>query len=107
MASNSFSSEREEDTWISLIASPLTAVELIRGKIVGAFWAMQWVLGLWLVVAFLGLLVGSLHPFGFVAGLAFLVVYLNFIAALGTWFSLPARGLHPAPCFPRWERCLS
>jgi hypothetical protein len=83
-------SEREKDTWISLIATPLTGTEILRAKMLGAVWNIRHtallLLGLWLV----GVLVGSVHPFGLLAVLAELAAFTWFTAALGTWISLRA-----------------
>jgi ABC-type transport system involved in multi-copper enzyme maturation permease subunit len=90
-ASNTLSSEREQDTWISLLATPLTAAEIVRGKLLGALWSMRWVGAVWLLFALSGLLVGAIHPIGFAAGAALTVIYVAFAAALGTAYSLRAR----------------
>jgi ABC-type transport system involved in multi-copper enzyme maturation permease subunit len=90
-ASNGLSGEREEDTWTSLIASPLTALEILRGKMIGALWSTRWIVLLWLLFAISGVAVGAVHPVGFFAAWALLVTYVMFVCALGTVFSLRAR----------------
>lgn len=87
-AAAGLASEREKDTWISLIATPLTGTEIIRAKMLGAIWGIRHtavaLVGLWVV----GLLAGSIHPLGIAALVLELVAFTWFAAALGTWFSL-------------------
>jgi ABC-type transport system involved in multi-copper enzyme maturation permease subunit len=90
-AAASFTAERENDTWISLITTPLTGTELFRAKMLGAVWNIRYtavvVAGLWA----LGVLVDSVHPLGMLAVLAELAAFTAFTAALGTWISLRSR----------------
>ena len=90
-AAYGLSGEREEDTWISLIATPLTSREIIGGKMFGAFWKTRWIGLLWLIVVVLGLALGAVHPLGALAGGAVAAVDLWFACALGTFFSLRAK----------------
>jgi len=90
-ATEGIAGERERDTWLALLATPLTGREILRAKMLGAVWrareCIAWMVGLWLV----GLLAGAVHPLGFVAGLAQLAVSAWFFAAAGTSASLWAR----------------
>jgi ABC-type transport system involved in multi-copper enzyme maturation permease subunit len=90
-AAASFTSERENDTWISLITTPLTGTEIIRAKMLGAIWNIRHTAGVLVGLWGVGLLVGSLHPLGVLAALAELAAFTAFTAALGTWISLRAR----------------
>jgi ABC-type Na+ efflux pump permease subunit len=87
-SSSGLSSEREEDTWTSLIATPLGGLEIIRAKMIGAVWGTRGLgvllLSLWLV----GLATGAVHPFGFAAVVVATPVFLWFVDALGTYISL-------------------
>jgi ABC-type Na+ efflux pump permease subunit len=87
-ASEGVAGERERDTWLGLIATPLTGREILRAKMLGAVWRAREVafvmIGLWTV----GLLAGAVHPLGFLAELAGLAVSGGFFAALGTYASL-------------------
>lgn len=84
----SFTSEREQDTWISLLSTPLEGREILRGKMFGALRAMLpfgvTLLGLWLF----GLAAGAVHPLGFLAALAAAGMFTWFVTALGTFASL-------------------
>jgi ABC-type transport system involved in multi-copper enzyme maturation permease subunit len=90
-SAHSLTGERDEDTWVSLVSTPLTPFEILRAKLVGALWTMRWVVALWLAFAISGLAVGSLHPVGFFAGWTLMVVYSLFICALGMTYSLRSR----------------
>ena len=75
--------ERRRDTWLGLIATPLTGREILRAKMLGSFWKAResafTLLGLWTI----GLLAGAIHPVGFLASVAFLAISGVFYAALG------------------------
>jgi ABC-type transport system involved in multi-copper enzyme maturation permease subunit len=90
-ASSSMTSEREEDTWTSLLTTPLDGVEIVRAKMLGAVWGMRalifFLLALWLT----GLAAGAVHPFGFVAVVVETAVFAWFVTALGTFLSLMSR----------------
>ncbi|WP_435007037.1 ABC transporter permease subunit [Tundrisphaera lichenicola] len=90
-SASGLTSEREEDTWISLIATPLSGLEILRAKMIGPIWALRGLvyllLGLWAV----GLLVGSIHPLGILACLAELILFTWFLTALGTASSLQSK----------------
>ncbi len=89
-AASTLAGEREGDTWISLITTPLTPEEILRGKMVGAFWATRWLGFLWALLLLLGLLLGAVHPLGAVFILLLTSAYLWFACAIGTFFSLRA-----------------
>jgi ABC-type transport system involved in multi-copper enzyme maturation permease subunit len=83
--------ERERDTWVSLIATPLTGGEILRGKVLGAVWGLRGfgaLIGLFWVT---GLLLGAVHPIGFLLALAALALLTWFVALLGTYASLRER----------------
>lgn len=91
VASAGLTGEREGDTWVSLIATPLTPFQIVRAKLVGALWATRWIAALWLALAVIGLGLGALHPVGFVAATLVTTVYVVWAAALGLFCSLRAR----------------
>ena len=80
--------ERRRDTWLGLIATPLTGREILRGKLLGSLWKARdtafTLLGLWTI----GLLAGAVHPLGFLASVAFLAISGVFYAALGLTLAL-------------------
>jgi hypothetical protein len=90
-ASAGLTSEREEDTWVSLVSTPLSPEEIIRGKMLGALWTTRWIGLLWLALVLTGVALGAIHPFGLVGSLVVTAVYVWFACALGTLCSLNAR----------------
>jgi ABC-type transport system involved in multi-copper enzyme maturation permease subunit len=90
-AAVSVTSEREQDTWVSLTSSMLSGHEIVLGKIGGAIWSARrifWILlGLWA----LGVVTGSIHPLAALAALISVAAFLGFTAALGVWISLRAK----------------
>jgi ABC-type transport system involved in multi-copper enzyme maturation permease subunit len=91
LASAGVVAEREEDTWTSLITTPLSGEEILRAKMIGAIWGTRW-LGFILIAAWLvGVALGSVHPFGLVAVAIETTVFIWFVAALGVWISVTAK----------------
>jgi ABC-type transport system involved in multi-copper enzyme maturation permease subunit len=90
-ASSAVTAEREEDTWISLLTTLLTGPEILRAKMAGAIWGLR-ALGLVMLALWtFGLLVGAIHPVGYLGIIIEWAVYSVFIAALGTLLSLKSR----------------
>ncbi len=89
-SASSIAVEREEDTWVSLTSTPLSGWEILRGKILGAVWAQRGFaavpLGLWTI----GVLVGAVHPLGFLGSVAALAVVTWMVAIIGVHASLRA-----------------
>ncbi len=90
-AASGIAGEKEQDTWTSLVTTDLTGEEIVRAKMLGAVWSLRWFIGLLALVLVAGLLVGSLHPFGFLAVVNELGIFFWFATALGTYFSLSCR----------------
>ncbi len=88
MAAEGVATEKERGTWLGLIATPLSGWEILRAKMLGAFWRARVLslvmVGLWTV----GLLTGAVHPLGFVAAMAGLGVSSWLCVAGGTYASL-------------------
>jgi hypothetical protein len=88
LAAEGVVAEKDRDTWLGLIATPLSGWEILRAKMIGAAWRARGfsliLAGLWIV----GLLAGALHPLGFLAALIGLGATTWFFAALGTYVSL-------------------
>lgn len=90
-AASSLSGEREADTWVSLVTTPLTPEEIVRGKMVGSLWMTRWIGAVWLFLLITGVVLGAIHPFGAMASLLITIVYLGFAVAIGTYYSLVAK----------------
>lgn len=90
-AAYSVAKERESNTWLGLIATPLSGREILRGKRLGAMTQTRGVAALMVALWTVGLLTGAVHPLGFLAALVGLGVSCWFLASLGVAVSLRAR----------------
>jgi len=90
-ASEGIAVERLRETWLGLIATPLDGREIVRAKMFGAYWRGRGFGGLLVALWSIGLILGSVHPLGFMAALTVLGVSTWLFTALGTYCSLRAR----------------
>jgi ABC-type transport system involved in multi-copper enzyme maturation permease subunit len=83
--------ERDRDTWISLISTPLSSWEMVIGKWWGAVLSVR-KLG-WLLVAVwsFGMVIGSVYPFILVPTIVYVFVYVAAFAWVGVFCSCTAR----------------
>jgi ABC-type transport system involved in multi-copper enzyme maturation permease subunit len=72
--------ERARGTWTGLLATPLTAGDILRGKMLAALWRLRGALGALALMWMLGLAAGAIHPLGVLISLL--------VVAAGTWFVL-------------------
>jgi hypothetical protein len=88
IAAASVTAERDRDTWLGLLATPLGGWEIVRAKLLGAAWKAReggcTLVALWTV----GLLAGAVHPLGFLAAVTGLAASYAFFAALGVSLSI-------------------
>jgi ABC-type Na+ efflux pump permease subunit len=89
-------SEREQDTWDSLIATPVPAGAFVRAKMLGAAWRPRWVLMLLGAIWSVGLFTGVLSFTALLAVVLVTAVFTWFGVALGTTASLVARNTSQA-----------
>jgi ABC-type Na+ efflux pump permease subunit len=89
-AAEGISYERTRDTLSGLLTTPLTGLEILRSKALGALWRARWVS--YFLVAFwsLGLASGALHPLGYLAALLSLALTIWFCLSVGIYGSLVA-----------------
>ena len=82
-AVETIANERAKDTWTSLIMTPLTAREILRGKLLAAMWRLRGIgitiLSLWT----LGLIAGAVHPIGYLASILMLASLTAFYLVVG------------------------
>jgi hypothetical protein len=90
-SASSVTAEREEDSWISLISTPLTGWEILRGKMVGAVWGLRGFGGLLGLAWLAGLVLGAVHPLGLLLALLVVGLLTWFVAALGVSVALTVR----------------
>ncbi len=89
-SASSVTLEREEDTWVSLTATPLTGWQILRAKVLGAIWNQR---GFGAVLVFLwsaAVLTGSVNPQGVLASIAVVGALTWLVASVGIYFSLHA-----------------
>ncbi|ADV62452.1 ABC-2 type transporter [Isosphaera pallida ATCC 43644] len=79
--------EREKDTWISLIATPLSAHEILRGKVLGILWKTRLFPIVIVTQLTLAVLLGAVHPLGAVLTAIPTMTMLTFACCLGIYFS--------------------
>jgi ABC-type transport system involved in multi-copper enzyme maturation permease subunit len=93
-AAESIATERDRDTWLGLLATPLTPWEILRAKMLGSLWRAREIalplFALWTT----GLLAGAVHPLGLAAAVASTVISSALLTVLGVLASLhiPDRG---------------
>jgi len=95
-AAAGIATERARETWNSLIATPLTARDILRSKMLAALWQMRWVLTTLLVLWTIGLIAGAIHPLGYLALVLELAAWTWFLLARGTLDSVRAKDLATA-----------
>lgn len=86
-----FTSEHEQDTWISLLSTPLERNEILRGKMLGPLRATAPVGGLLLALWLIGLAAGAVHPLGLLSSLIVAAILTWFVIALGTHSSVTSK----------------
>jgi len=84
----SITSEKEKESWTSLITTPLTALEIVGQKMIGACWQLRWLGLFYLLLLALGVAAGAIHPLGGMLSLVQIIVFLGFAGGLGTYLSL-------------------
>jgi ABC-type transport system involved in multi-copper enzyme maturation permease subunit len=90
-AASAFTSEHEEDTWVNLTTTDLTATEVVLAKLIGALRRGAWLAGVAVALAIAGVIVGPVHFLAIPALIVALVAFGWFAAALGVWVSIQLR----------------
>jgi ABC-type transport system involved in multi-copper enzyme maturation permease subunit len=91
IAAEAVTSERIRETWNSLIATPLTARDILRSKLLACTWRMRGLLVTLLVLWTIGLLAGAIHPLGYFLTLLELAAWTWFLLVLGLRASVRAQ----------------
>jgi ABC-type transport system involved in multi-copper enzyme maturation permease subunit len=90
--SGSISSEREKQTWEAVLLTPMTAKQIVRGKLWGVMGASLWYLLAYAAPAVtLSAFGGPLALFYTVLWVAVTVLAMYFIGAAGLWCSVSSR----------------
>lgn len=90
-AAGLFTQEKERDTWLSLLATPLTGDEIVRGKMLGNLYSLRWAFGVLLSCWMLGFFMA---PESLVTILGLSVVFLLvawYVTNVGLFFSLRSK----------------
>jgi ABC-type transport system involved in multi-copper enzyme maturation permease subunit len=91
-AAHSIAGEREQQTWDSLLATPLDSNEILFGKWLGSMLSMRWPC-LWLGLCwYLGTISGAWPALILPLLLWAWAVYAAFLVDLGLWFSMSRTG---------------
>jgi ABC-type transport system involved in multi-copper enzyme maturation permease subunit len=87
-AASSMTSEKERDSWLSLLATPLTASEIVWGKLWGSLYATRNVVFLLLFVWVWGIFFAVYWPLVVLAAMAEFMLACAFVALVGVMYSL-------------------
>jgi ABC-type transport system involved in multi-copper enzyme maturation permease subunit len=82
-AATSITSERERETWVSLLAFPWDARDILIPKWSAALWNGRWYFVWFLLILTIGVALGGLSPLPALLAAIALPVYLGFAAAFG------------------------
>jgi ABC-type Na+ efflux pump permease subunit len=91
MASEGIVSERARETWDSLIATPLTARDILRSKMLAVIWRMRALLAILLGLYTIGLLGGAIHPVGLLASMLLVAASIWLMLTFGIVISIGAK----------------
>ena len=91
IAATAIAQEKEGDTWTLLLATPLSGVDIVAAKAVGAARKMLW--PMLLIVAHFGVftLAGVIPPWAFVLTISVIVLFNTIWIATGIYLSLRCR----------------
>ena len=88
--------ERDRDTWVSLLSTPLSTREILHGKWAGCVWGQRGTMYLLVSVWAVGVFTGAVNPIPLVLVAVALGVYLTAFAWLGLRCSVTARNARVA-----------
>jgi len=91
IAGECISSERNRETWNSLIATPLTPRDILRSKLLSCLWRLRGLLATLLVLWMIGLVAGAIHPLGFLLPVLELAAWTWLLLLLGLLASVRAK----------------
>lgn len=96
--------EKESDTWLTLLSTPVEAVEILSSKVFGALWSWRVVIGFLLVTWAVGLACGAIGIFGLMLAVVVWFVQGLLCLALGLRFGLTSQSFQSAAlkCVGAW-----
>jgi ABC-type transport system involved in multi-copper enzyme maturation permease subunit len=83
--------ERDRDAWVSLLASPLTAWEMLRGKWIGCMLTMRGAYFTLLVIWIIGLIIGAANIFTVLLTIATIGIFTSAYSWIGLFWSTSAK----------------
>jgi ABC-type Na+ efflux pump permease subunit len=90
-AASSITSEKERQSWDSLLSTPLTAHEIVGAKVLGNVWACRWLMVPLAIIWVPGVLVNPKFLLAIPFLLATFFVLAFFVSSLGVLLSLRAK----------------
>jgi hypothetical protein len=93
---SSVAGERDRDTWVSLLATPLSGREILRGKWAGCVFGQRDLMFLLAAVWAVGVFTGSVNPLPLIPAAVLLAVYVAAFGWLGVSYSVPAKNSRAA-----------
>jgi ABC-type Na+ efflux pump permease subunit len=90
-AATSIPTERDRDTWLSLLATPLSGLEILRAKMLAAILRCAPCFAAAFIMAVVGLAAGALNPLALAVACLLAVAATFFAASIGVWFSLSVK----------------
>jgi ABC-type transport system involved in multi-copper enzyme maturation permease subunit len=87
-SASSIGEERDRDCWVSLLAAPVTASEIVRAKVFGSLQPLGLYLLLVSPLLIISLLIGTLSIIGLAMWLAVVGIYGTLISSIGVYHSL-------------------
>lgn len=83
--------EKERDTWVSLLTTPLSPGEILRAKVLGSLFAIRWAV-IMVAILWAPSLVLRYEPWITIAlALPVYALLATFVSCLGVWFSLRSK----------------
>ncbi len=88
---SAISNEKDKDSWISLLGTPLSADEILSGKWWGCVLGVRRIYFLLLVIWSIGLATGSVNPLLVFVTAPLVLLYVAAFSWIGLYFSMTAR----------------
>jgi len=93
MAGEGIVSERTRETWDSLIATPLSARDILRSKLLAALWRLRAILATLLALWTIGLVAGAIHPAGYLISMLGVAAWTWLMLVFGMSVSIAAKDM--------------
>ena len=90
-AAGSITAEKERDSWLSLIGTPLDGRQIVQAKVLGSLWSLRGLVPFLAVLWLPAVLWRPSYFLGVVFSLANLAILAAFLATLGVRFSLGSK----------------